>query len=386
MASEARKLLALGAASVLFSLLIIEGIVRLIEPREVLREFFETPDPIVHHKFIPGARGRQKMLEFDATYEINSIGLRSPEIALAKPAGIKRLLILGDSFTEGVGVNGDETFTSQLRGMLERDGIGTGWQVINGGVASYSPLLEYLYLKNGGLALAPDLVILALDLSDVYDDLQYGQVAQFDSHGDPTAVPAEPEREASGPMRLVVGIKDVLKYNTRTYNFVRRRLATSPDPRANARSFDGNLTHDKYGMLRGDPAALSDRAWSRTYDYLLRIRNALHARNAELWIAVYPYGLQISPKEWSSGRVFWGFEADKVYSGRPQELIEAFGRANGIPVVNMLPEFQEAARSTFPLYFDFDGHWLPAGHKVAASSLYKALAPRLRADQADQAR
>ena len=386
MASETRKLLALASASLLFSLLVVEVIVRLIEPREVLREFFETRDQVLHHKFIPGARGRQKTVEFDAPYEINALGLRSPEITPAKPAGTKRLLMLGDSFTEGLGVSGDETFTSQLRAQLEQAGLGSRWQVINGGVASYSPILEYLYLKHGGLAIEPDLVILNLDLSDIFDDIQYAQLAQFDAAGEPIAVRADLVPEpGSWAAAVGVGLKDLLKYNTRTYNFVRRRLVPLIEGSRHTPDFSGDVRGDKYGMLRADPASLDDGPWSDTYDHLLRIRKLLRDRQIDSWIAVYPYGLQISEKEWAEGRPFWGFEVDRVYSGRPQELIEAFGRKHEITVINMMPEFQDAARTTFPLYYEGDGHWRPAGHKVAAASLFKAVAPYIREREQRQA-
>lgn len=379
MASEARKLLALGAASVVFSLLVVEGIVRLIEPREVLREFFEIQDPVLHHKFIPSSHGRQKTVEFDAPYTINALGLRNPEITVAKPTGVKRLLMLGDSFTEGVGVSGDETFTSQLRKKLDQAGLSARWQIINGGVASYSPLLEYLYLKNSGLTLEPDLVILNLDLSDIFDDIQYTQLAQFGPQGEPVAVRPEPAPEAGSWIAAGgVRVKDLLKYNTRTYNFLRRRMVGLIEGSRAKQDFSGDVRGDKYGMLRGDPASLDDQGWSRTYDYLLKIRDVLKTRNIDFWIAVYPYGLQISPKEWDIGRPFWGFEADRVYSGRPQELVETFGRKNGIPVVNMTAEFEEAARTTYPLYYAGDGHWRAAGHQVAAASLFKAVAPYIQ--------
>lgn len=371
MTTETKARLVLLTSSLLVSLLLVEGIVRVIEPREVLREFFETADADVHHRFVPQARGRQKTMEFDAGYEINSFGLRSPEIALTKPPGVKRLLVLGDSFTEGIGVQGHETFPSLLQATLDRTQSPGRWQVINGGVASYSPLLEYLFLKTRGLALDPDAVILALDLSDVFDDIQYAALARFDSQGNPMAVAPPAEPAPSLARQVFVSVKDVLKRHTRTYNFVRRRVAmrmlAAPD-------MSGDITLDKYASLRGDPASLDDESWSRTYEHLRRIRDLLHERNIPFWIAIYPYGLQISPREWSTGRLYWGFEADRVYTSRPQELLEAFGRGNGIPVINMVPDFQEASRRTFPLYFAFDGHWQPAGHQVAAASLHKALA------------
>src|SRR5712692_1770548 len=128
--SEAGKRLALVGCSTLVGFLLLEMVVRLIEPREVIREFFERPDPVLHHKFIPGARGRQKTTEFDAGYVINSLGLRDKEISREKPAGTRRILMLGDSFTEGNGVDETETFSSRLQAKLNEAGFGKRWLVI----------------------------------------------------------------------------------------------------------------------------------------------------------------------------------------------------------------------------------------------------------------
>jgi len=377
LASETGKRLALAGISLVFALLIVEVAVRMIEPREVLREFFETSDPVLHHRLIPDARGRQKTMEFDAPYEINSLGLRDREFPRAKPVGAKRILVLGDSFTEGVGVGGTETFCSLLQGRLDTAGLGR-WQVINAGVASYSPLLEYLYLKTQGLALEPDLVLLNLDLSDIYDDFDYAKLAEYDAHGEPVAVHGDPPPEAGPwPIRLLVGIKDLAKYQTRTYNFVRRRLYAYTDAARRNVEASGDVRTDKYGMLR-EELGPDDHDWTQTYANLLKIRDTLRARQLDLWIGVYPYALQVSTKEWIAGRQYWGFKQDRVYSDRPQQWVVDFGRRNDIPVLNMVQDFREAATTVFPLYYDGDGHWRAAGHRVAADAWFKALEPYLR--------
>jgi lysophospholipase L1-like esterase len=375
--TEAVKTLGLAAASVLVALLLTEAAVRLVEPREVLREHFQTPDPVLHHRFVPGARGFHKTAEFTASYAINSLGLRDREVSRAKPPGTRRILLLGDSFTEGNGVEAAETFAARLQALVDAAGTGGRWEVINAGVGSYSPLLEYLYLKNGGLDLGPDLVILNLDLSDVYDDIQYTRRAVFDTSGEPLAVRPEPEPRRGRALGALVAIKDFFKRHTRTYNFVRRRLAGVIESGRQEARVSADVAVDKYAMLR-DAAPPDDRAFALTYSYLRRTRDLLAARGIPLWVAVYPYGLQVSAREWAGGRRFWGFEAGRTYGTRPQELIAARCREEGIPVVNMTPAFVEAARRTHPLYFEDDGHWRPAGHEVAARALFEALHPYLR--------
>lgn len=382
--SEAAKRVILLAISLLVGLLSLEIAVRIIEPREVLREYFQRPDPVLHHRFIAGGRGFHKTLEFNAAYAINSVGLRNEEIPLAKPAGTRRILMLGDSFTEGNGVNAADTFSSRLQARLDRGGLGNRWRVINAGVGSYSPLLEYLYLKNGGLELQPDLVVLNLDLSDAYDDIQYTALAEMDASGDPVAVRPDPQPPKPSPLvRVLVGLKDFLKKNTRTYNFVRRRIAGFVESGRHKVDVSGDVRFDKYAMLReSGGTAAGDGGWTVTYGYLLRIRDLLAARGIDFWVTVYPYGLQISPREWGTGRIFWGFEPGKVYSTRPQAIVERFGRDHGIPVINMTPDFEERSRTLHPLYYDGDGHWLPAGHDLVAEVLHRRLVPYVEARDA----
>jgi hypothetical protein len=380
MRSESGKRLALLSGSVLFGLLLLELVVRLIEPSWFHREPFERHDAVLHHRFIPGAQGRYRTTEFDAAYVINSLGLRDRETSREKPAGVSRILMLGDSFTEGNGVEAEEAFSGQLQVMLDQAGLGKRWQVINAGVGSYSPLLEYLYLKNGGLSLQPDLVILSFDLSDVYDDIHYAQLALFDADGEPVAVRGQPLNRP-WPLRFLVAIKDLLKKHSRIYSLVRRRLDVK---RIRQKSnFSGDFRFDKYAMLREDVEPQDDRDWTLSYQYLLKIRDLLRSRGIHFWVVVYPYGHQISREEWGIGRAFWGFETGKVYSTRAQDLVEQFCRRNGIRVINTCEDFRETARSIYPLYFENDGHWRPAGHTVVANILYRVLVPYLREREAD---
>src|SRR4029079_16673565 len=140
------------------------------------------------------------------------------------------------------------------------------WEVINAGEGSYSPLLMYLLLKNQLIDLQPDLVILNLDLSDFYDDLQYSQLATFGPNGAPLAVRPEPER-VKGPWHVeaTYALKDFLKENTRAYNFVRRHIAPFFAERPNA---SGDVRFDKYAMLRDGYAFGDARDFSLTFSYI----------------------------------------------------------------------------------------------------------------------
>ncbi len=95
----------------------------------------------------------------------NSLGLRNKEISFDKQPGIKRILILGDSYTFGVYVEDDETFSARLESLLQEDGYKV--EVINAGYAcGWETDEQYAWLLNEGLKLNPDIVILGFFLGN----------------------------------------------------------------------------------------------------------------------------------------------------------------------------------------------------------------------------
>ncbi len=74
-----------------------------------------------------------------AIAHVNSAGLRGPEI---RRDGPRRILVLGDSFAFGVGVDDDHTLAAQLGALL-----GPAWEVLNGGVSGYSTDQELLWFE-----------------------------------------------------------------------------------------------------------------------------------------------------------------------------------------------------------------------------------------------
>jgi lysophospholipase L1-like esterase len=69
--------------------------------------------------------------------------------------------------------------------------------------------------------------------------------------------------------------------------------------------------------------------------------------------------------------VTWGFQKGKTYSA--QAALSVFSRfcANeDIPLINTFGAFVEAAKSE-KLFYDWDGHVRPEGHRVLADALVK---------------
>jgi hypothetical protein len=49
----------------------------------------------------------------------------------------------------------------------------------------------------------------------------------------------------------------------------------------------------------------------------------------------------------------------------------------------MCDDFRKASQTVHPLYYEYDGHWRPAGHEVVADVLYRELVPYVAAHDED---
>jgi lysophospholipase L1-like esterase len=99
---------------------------------------------------------------------INSDGLRDREFTRAKPPGVYRIMMLGDSTTLGWGVRAEDTAAKSLERKLNTH-VPTGYtrvEVMNTGVGNYDTVQEATYYETIGRTYHPDLVILVFFIND----------------------------------------------------------------------------------------------------------------------------------------------------------------------------------------------------------------------------
>jgi len=113
-------------------------------------------NPFLLYEMAPGDR-----FEKDIHIAINSFGLRGPEWNPDKPAGVRRIMALGDSSVYGFGVEDDEVFTARMDQAL-----GESVQVINSAVPGYSTYQTINLLQIRSLSLQPDLLLVGCIWSD----------------------------------------------------------------------------------------------------------------------------------------------------------------------------------------------------------------------------
>lgn len=128
-------------------------------------------DPATHDNNLfwilrPNQIGREKLLDdFNYAWSINSLGVRDDEVSEKQP-GVKRILVIGDSQTFGIGVDHAETFCSLLEERLNAVGKVTV-EVINAGTHAYGTAEEFFRLQQLAAAVQPDIVITALHADNI---------------------------------------------------------------------------------------------------------------------------------------------------------------------------------------------------------------------------
>lgn len=93
----------------------------------------------------------------------NSLGMRGPE---PRGNGARRVLVLGDSCTMGWRVADDESYPAVLQSLLAARPGEPPVDVLNAGLAGYTSHQGLVYLREHGLALDPDVVVIAFGWND----------------------------------------------------------------------------------------------------------------------------------------------------------------------------------------------------------------------------
>jgi lysophospholipase L1-like esterase len=120
----------------------------------------------------------------------NADGLRDAARSVERVDGRRRIVVLGDSFAEGAGAEPHEAWPAVLERRLEHAGHPT--EVLNGGMSGSDPFFEYQLLRQRLLRYRPDLVIVAVNQTDVNDVQWWGGMERFCPDGSARGRPEPP--------------------------------------------------------------------------------------------------------------------------------------------------------------------------------------------------
>jgi hypothetical protein len=214
------------------------------------------------------------------------------------------LIFIGDSFTEGLGLNYKKTFVGLINKALKED-----YSVLNAGVTSYSPVIywkkiDFLLNKIG---LQFDELIVYLDISDIHDEASNyklndtGITSIFKgSISSPTTLHSELIKENTIVWVWLKSLvkKDKPKTSKKTI-FVKKEKYTyknSINKHRSSWTFDERI-YKEYG----------EKGLKKSAKYMGNLLKILRAHGIKMTVAIYPWPDQIYYDTLNSKHVvFWG--------------------------------------------------------------------------------
>jgi lysophospholipase L1-like esterase len=274
---------------------------------------------------------------------INSHGFRGGERALAKPSGVFRILVLGDSVAFGQGVAAEATFSDQLERLLNEASSDLEVEVLNSGVRGYNTYQELLLLKEVGFKFDPDLVLVSYVSND-----------------------AEPFSNQAGLIdkkhKWLVSLKDLVKRHSYLYAFFRKQIAVMQNRMTPAEFVDAGLDH----FNPDDPG------WKASYDSLKQMKQLTDQHHAILSLAVLPQLKGLGPGE---------VHPDKS-RGMHERVLKA-GAELGIDTIDLLPSLKGNETGSLRLVDDDPMHPNARGHLLIAEALSEHIRERYLEDSGE---
>jgi lysophospholipase L1-like esterase len=121
-------------------------------------------------------------IDFKHVRQVNYLGFSDGEWPIEKVKNEKRVLCLGDSWTEGIGAGYDSTYVSILRSLLKRED--TNYTVMNAGTAGDDPCVNFVNYRDRLVRFKPDVIIQTLSSNDMNTDIAIkGGMERFQKDG-----------------------------------------------------------------------------------------------------------------------------------------------------------------------------------------------------------
>lgn len=406
--------LALTLVSLILTLAMLEvgvRVLRLAPPVESPGWFWQVPNPETGWALQPGAAGRwfNPRYEYDVEVSINQLGLRDVERdSPQKPAGVFRILLLGDSYVEGLRVPLDQTFGKVLEAELNAHApADTRFEVIPAGVSGWGTDQQLLWYRQHGAAYQPDLVVLAFfpgnDFQNNSESLEVANMGQVQKPFfhledgelvlryypfDPAQAPAPaeaPETASAQPApSAATPLADWLYEHSALYRFIVPRLVTAApslartlaaaglvQPRQLPREAPADSIAVAYGVYQQPPSPDWQDSFALTEALIGELEREVSADGARLVLALMTSPEQAYPERWQQKiaqnpamqSLQWDLE-------QPNRVAIQIAQQAGLPFLDLLPIFRrQAAASRQPLHLSHDGHWTPAGERLAGETL-----------------
>jgi len=357
----ALNLLVLCIASAV-ALVLAEIAVRLVAPQPLAGVMF-SQDPRFGFWNLPDMPGKKFQSEPGRPFyrvTTDSSGYRGPRpVAPTKPPETRRIVVVGDSFTFGVGVDDHETYPAQLGVNLDAT-LGSGFEVVNAGCPGWGTESALAFWRARGPALDADLLVVAFYRNDLADNMRR---MLFRVEGD--RLVHAPRADLARAKRLTRFIPFYRSLSERSHlvNLLRRRVARrllAPEaPTPSARDDDRARRADD--AAPGVSPALAERL--ALYERLmLALADDARAGGVPLLLVLLPGGAECMP-------------SPPTDYGEVARLARRWADEGKLDLLDLRDPIASAHAAGAEVFQPHDGHYTADGNRIVA----RALAARIAA-------
>ncbi len=339
----------------------------------------------------PGSVAHYQTFEYRFTAQINSSGFRDREF-LSGDHGRCRLVVLGDSFTYGWGVDLSQCWVKVLERNLRERGLAV--EVANLGKPGADPAYYASLAARAIPALRPRLVVVAVLQGDDLISLRYAKpltspwstlVQLLYPHtlkrppGAYQVISQETTRQEyqKEAADIVRGLQGEAKTRFAGLDEFVRQVFMQGE--LNPAAIHIALQHPDYFLepLRLDRPDISRlvEVMSEHFGFISRLARDY---GAAVLILSIPNDIYVSPLNLRN-REKMGYRINEkmLTTEAPDQAVRQAAGAVGLPVVAVTEQFRAKAVH-LPLFFPYDGHFTPNGHYLFAEAVTPAVEGFLR--------
>jgi lysophospholipase L1-like esterase len=338
--------------------------------------------PVSHHVAAPNQELRDVQTHWDLTYATNSLGLRGPEHAFARPSdaeGLIRIVTVGDSLAFGQGVELEEAFPEVLQRLLEAQGRRA--EVINVSRIGSGPEDYFLMLRDIGLRYDPDLVVLNVfgnDASDASEPTWSRTVVRELSHHLHLFVVPRALNHRRAQRRNAEAVKDAESLWRLVAARCERHLSRAECERV-VRGFRerwGSAVNNLAIAILTDPGEVrrwvytdpNGPSWPGFRRYAAEMAGLCRRAGCRLVLGLIPDGVQVDPGQLAFRRTLGLDYPDSVLTETApfQARVAELARELGVGLFDATETFRAEPEG---LYYPSDMHLTAAGHRRYAQAL-----------------
>lgn len=335
------------------------------------RQLISSKHPVYHHDF-------KKLFQIDdefngRKYKIftNSLGFKaSGKNIVIKDSKNKRILFIGDSFTEGASLNYENTFPGIIEDKLKKKNI----SILNASRASYSPIIYWRkikYLIEIEKLKFTDLVV-AIDISDIEDEAKYYRLSKDGNVEDrsiskKTVLVSFMKKNFIATYSILNFFSDNLKkliFKLRNNNKI--FYTTSVDSNPWNKLLSLNFERDKWTIDKNIYFKYGEEGLKNAKHFMDLIHELSKKYNFKLTILVYPWPSQVWYEDLESLQVtYWKKWSNSKKNVKFIDLFPLFVKKN-------MTE-KEKLEILNNYYISSDVHFNENGHRKIAEEILKNL-------------